>query len=287
MPAYPYLPPPAPAKRKPRRWLIALVSAWAVVVAAVAVWSIRHDPPSVSDQRDIKQALPYLENATAAMLTAADGPGQVVVLGELTFTSGCRITPVRSGVAAGRTVTVHIRADQAPDAFIKIAQGLPASFKAQAKHNTLNTRQDLYADAGGYVAIEATAQSDDTVLSLRADTGCRPTAAGVDLDPVDTPAATPPAAFDRAMRLLRAAPSAAGGPVQRSVSCPTGGSARTVIGGDVPEFAGFTEALEDSRSPTAIVQAEPHAWAYRDGDASVVVNGSDGLVRVTATTGCA
>lgn len=283
---YPYLPPPAPPRRKPRWWLIALVATWAVVVVAIAAWSVRNDPPSVPDQRNIAQALPYLENAAAAMLTAADGPGQVVVLGDLTA-EDCRITPVRPGVAVSRSVTVHIRADRAQAAFIKIAQGLPAGFHAEARHDAQNARQDLYADAGGYVAIEATAQSDDTVLSLRAETGCRPTAAGADLSPADAPATTPPAAFDRAMRLLGAAPSAAGGPVQRSVACSGGGSARTVIGGEVPEPAGFADALEDSRTPAAIVQAEPHAWAYRDGDASIVVSGSEGLVRVTATVGCA
>jgi hypothetical protein len=181
---------------------------------------------------------------------------------------------------------VHVRADQAPAAFTKIAQRLPAGFKAQVAHSAQNTRQDLYADAGGYVAIESTAQSDDTVFSLRADTGCRPGSAGVDLNPADTPATSRPAAFDRALRLLGAAPTAAGGPIQRSLTCANGKSARSVISGEVPESTGFAEALESSEPAAAIVQVDPHAWAYRDGDVSIVVGGSDGSVRVVATAGC-
>jgi hypothetical protein len=256
-----------------------------VVVAVIAVWSVRNDPPSVADQRSIKQALPYLENATRAMLTAADMAGQVVVLGDLTFTDDCRITPVRPGVSASRTVVVHIRADQAPASIAAIAAALPADFKAEARQTLQGARQDLYADAGGYVAIEATTHADDTVFSLRATTGCRPKSAGVDLSPADGPATSPPAAFGKALRLL-GAPSDGGGPVERSVPCAGGTLARTVLSGEVPEPGDFGAALEAAEPAAAIVQADPHDWAYRDGDVSVVVSGSGGLVRVTATTGC-
>jgi hypothetical protein len=263
-----------------------IVSAWALVVAAIAVWSVRHDPPSVPDQRDIRQALPYLENATRAMLAAADVDGQVVVLGAPVFTDDCRITPVRSGVSASRTVIVHVRADQAAVAFATIAAGLPAGFKARAEQSAGGARQDLYADAGGYVAIEATAQADDTVFSLRAATGCRPKAAGVDLNPADAPATTPPPAFTRALRLLAAQVTGGAAAIQREVPCRNGTVARTVLSGEVPEPKNFGAALEAVEPPAAIVQADPHDWAYRDGGVSVVVTGSGGLVRVAATVGC-
>src|SRR5207244_2357064 len=130
----------APPKRKPRWWLVAIVAAWAVVVAVVAVWSIGHEPPSVPDQRDIKQALPFLGTATGAMLAAADGDGRAVVLGSPVFDRGCKITPVRSGVQAVRAVTVHVRAGRLGVAFDAIAAALPAAYHAQAKHSPQGTR---------------------------------------------------------------------------------------------------------------------------------------------------
>jgi len=283
LPAYSYPPPPAPAKRKRRWWLVAIVTAWAIVVAVVAVWSVRHDPPSVPDQRNIKQALPYLERATGAMLAAADGNGRAVVLGDLVFDRGCRITPVRAGVQASREVIVHVRADQAGPAFDAIAAALPADFHGQARHSPQGTRHDLYADAGGFVAIDATARTDDTVFTLTASTGCRPMADGVDLNPADSPAASTPAGYGKAVHAMGADQAKA---TQRQVSCPDGGTASTVISGNLPAPTDLGKALEGLVPPTAVVQADPHNWAYRDGDVSIVVDEADNTARVSATTGC-
>jgi hypothetical protein len=283
LPAYPYPPPPAPAKRARRWWLVGIVSAWAVVVAVSAAWSIRHDPPSVPEQRNIGQALPYLERATGAMLAAADADGRAVVLGNLVFDRDCSVTPVRAGVRASRQVIVHVRADQAGPALDAIAAALPAGYSAQTRHNPLQTRHDLYADAGGFVAIDATARTADTVFTITASTGCRPLAAGVNLSPADPPATTTPAGYARAVAAIGAATATA---TQRQVSCPGGGTASTVISGDLPAPANLGKALQPLVPATAIVQADPHDWAYRDGDVSIVVDGVDGTVRVSATAGC-
>lgn len=283
LPAYSYPPPPAPAKRKRRWWLVAIVTAWAIVVAVVAVWSVRHDPPSVPDQRSIKQALPYLERATGAMLAAADADGRAVVLGDLVFDRGCRITPVRAGVQASREVIVHVRADQAGPAFDAIAAALPADFHGQARHSPQGTRHDLYADAGGFVAIDATARTDDTVFTLTASTGCRPMADGVDLSPADSPATSTPAGYGKAVHAMGADQAKA---TQLQVSCPDGGTASTVISGNLPAPTDLGKALEGLVPPTAVVQADPHNWAYRDGDVSIVVDETDNTARVSATTGC-
>ena len=282
-PAYYFPPPPPPVRRKRRWWLVAVVAAWAVVVAVVAVWSIRNEQPSVPEQRTIKQALPYLESATGAMLAAADGNGRAVVLGELVFDRGCRLTPVRAGVQATREVTVHVRSGQLGPAFDAIAAALPATFKAQAKHSPEGTRHDLYADAGGFVAVDATARADDTVFAVRASTGCRPPADGVDLSPTDPPAATVPPAYTRAVSALGSAGAAA---TERTVTCPGGASARAVFSGELGEPGNLGGALAGLARPAAVVQADPHDWAYRDGDVSIVVDGSAGQVRVSATAGC-
>jgi hypothetical protein len=283
LPAYSYPPPPAPPKRKLRWWLVGIAAAWLVVVAVLAVWSVRNDPPSVPEQRNIKEALPYLERATAAMLAAADGSGRAVVLGDLVFAGGCRVTPVRAGVQATRDVTVHVRADQAGPAFDAIVAALPAAYKAQARHSPLGTRHDLYADAGGFVAIDGTARTDDTVFTLRASTGCRPLADGVDLSPTEPPATSTPDAFRRAVSALGSATATAS---ERAVSCPGGGTARTVVSGDLDRPKDLGKALEGLVPTAAIVQADPRDWAYRDGDVSIVVGEIDGKARVSATAGC-
>ena len=283
LPAYSYPPPPVPPERKPRWWLVGIVVAWAVVLVVGAVWSIRNEPATVPDQRSIKQALPYLQKATAAMLTAADGAGRAVVLGDLVLDPECHLTPVRPGVQGSREVTVHVRSGQLGAAFDAIAAALPAGFKAQAKHGTTGGRHDLYADAGGFVAIDATARADDTVFTLRASTGCRPRSAGFDAGPADPPAGSLPPAYTRAVGALGAGGAAA---TERVVTCPGGATARTVISGELTEPRSLGTALEGLAGPAAIVQADPHDWAYRDGDVSVVVDGSGGHVRVSATTAC-
>ncbi|MDT4991525.1 MAG: hypothetical protein QOH97_1417 [Actinoplanes sp.] len=283
MPAYPDAPPPAPLKRKPRWWLVALTVAWVVALAVAAVWSIRHDPPSVADQRSVKQALPYLERAAAALVDAADGDGRAVVLGDLRFSTGCRITPVRSGVQAIRDVTLHLRADQVGSAFDAIADGLPDPFHARVAHSPTGSRHDLYADAGGFVAIDGTARATDTVVTLRASTGCRPRADDVDPHPADPPASNTPGAYGDVV--LRLGVGVAGSTV-RSVGCANGGIASTIVSAAFPEPADLGRILLATVPSADVVQADPHDWAYRAAGLSIVVSGDAGTARVFATSAC-
>jgi len=55
---------------------------------------------------------------------------------------------------------------------------------------------------------------------------------------------------------------------------------------DLPAPADLGRALRGVVADAVIVQADPHAWAYRAGDVSVVVTDNDGSARVVATTGC-
>src|ERR1700749_2827800 len=106
-------PPPTPPRRRPRFLIVAIVAAWIVVLGALGFWAVRHDPPTVPEQRNIAQAVPVLQSATGRLLAAAQGPGRAVKLGDLQLTRGCRITPVRAGVEATRDVALYIPADQA------------------------------------------------------------------------------------------------------------------------------------------------------------------------------
>lgn len=276
--------PPPPAARRPRRWwLIGVVVVWALVLAGLAVWSVRNDPPTVPEQRDIAQALPILQRATGAVLVAADAADRVVTLGELTFDRDCALTPVWEGVEASREVTVRVQAGRLAGALEAIARALPADYAAAVRHNDARTRYGLRADAGELVGVDTTADADATVFTLLVSTGCRPLADGVDLDPAPVAATEVPPAFTAALRALGASPE---GATSSEVACPGGGTARTVTREELAAPADLGQALRSVVSGTAVVQSEPHAWAYRAGNVSVVVSDSEGSARVSATTGC-
>jgi hypothetical protein len=262
---------------------VGVVVAWALLLAVLALWSAGHNAPTVPEQRDIAQALPYLDRAAGAMLAAADADGRAVVLGARVLDRDCHVTPLRPGVQGLRDVTVHVRADRAAATFDGIAAALPAAFHARVRHSPAGTQHDLYADAGGFVAIDATARSDDTTFTMRASTGCRPLAGGVDLDPSDPPVTAPPAAFGTAVAALGGASTDATG---REAPCPAGGVARTVVSGQLPAPRDLGVALTGIVPTAAVVEADPRQWAYRDGGVSIVVTEAAGHARVSATIGC-
>ncbi|GAB1643357.1 hypothetical protein [Krasilnikovia sp. MM14-A1259] len=284
LPAYPPAAPP-PATRPPRRpWLRAVAAAWAVLLAGLVVWSVRHDPPTVPEQRDIAHALPFLDAAAGALVAAADGDGRAVVLHSTQFSRDCHVTPVRPGVEAVREVTLRVRADGAAPALDAVAKALPAGYHAQVHRSSTGNRLELYADAGGFVAIEARTPGDATVVTLRASTGCRPLAHGVNLNPTDPPVSEPTPPYAAAVRAVGPADTAAG--TVTEVACPDGGTARTVTSGPVPAPGDLERALQPVTAGAHLVQAEPQAWAWRTGGTSVVVTVSDGTARVSTTTGC-
>src|SRR4051812_46619667 len=133
VPGYSSAPPePQPVKKR-RWWLVGLVVGWILVVAGLGVRSVRNDPPTVPEQREIAQALPVLERATGAVLAAATaGNDRAVVLGDLRAARDCTITPVRRGVEATRDVTVYVAADRALNVLEEIAAALPDGYRAEA-----------------------------------------------------------------------------------------------------------------------------------------------------------
>ena len=278
--------PPSPAAQRPRRrwWPTAVVVAWALALAGFAAWSVRNDPPTVPEQRDIAEALPVVERATGAVLVAADAADRAVTLGGLSFDRDCALTPVRDGVEATREVTVRVRAGALPATLETIARALPADYAAIVRQNTAGTRYGLRADAGEFVGVDATADAGATAFTLLVSTGCRPLADGVDLEPAPVAATEVPAEFTAAVQALK---STAADATSSEVACPGGGrTARTVTVEDLPAPADLGRAVQSLAADAVVVQADPETWAYRAGDVSVVVSDSDGSARVEATTGC-
>jgi hypothetical protein len=284
LPGYSAAPPAAPEPPKRRRWwLVGLVSVWIVVVAALGWYSVRKDPATVPEQRDIAEALPVLERATGAMLAAAtSGTDRAVVLGELRVARDCSVTPVRRGVEATRDVTVYVPADRALKVLEEIAAALPDDWHAEAGDSSGGRRVGLHADAGGFVGIDAAADGDTQVFQLRASTGCRPTADGADLSPADVPAASMPASLTAALAALGGS-----GPAKvREVACPDGGFGRTYTVDGVRAPKDLGRSLQDVIQGATVVRAEPAGWAYHTGTDSVVIVRDGSTVRVSATTAC-
>ena len=280
LPAAPaYVPPPPPERHPTRWWLVAIVVAWALLLTALAVWSVRRDPPTVPEQRDIAEALPVLYRAAGAVVQAADGPDRVIEIGEITFDRDCALTPVRGGVEAIQDVTVRVRADEAFGVLDSIARALPAAYQPAVRHNDDDTRQVLRADAGEFVGVEAEVDATSTSFALRISTGCRATAdvatAGV--------AHVPPPAFEAVARALGGTDEV---PDEVSVPCPNGKTATTFTTEGLKAPQDLGAALREVTAGALVVRAEPHAWAYRTGEVSVVVDDGDGSARVRATAGC-
>ncbi len=280
-PPYVYpAPPPEPPPTRRRPWLVGLVAAWIVAVAGLGWWSVRSDPPTVPEQRNVAEALPVLERATGVLLAAASaGPDRAVVLGDLRVSDDCNLTPVRGGVEATREVTLHVAPDRALPVLEAIAAALPADYGAEAAASSGGRRVGLQADAGGFVAIDAVADSSAQVVQVAVSTGCRPRA-DVAVPAIGAP--EPPAA----MRATLAALGGDGEARATMTPCPDGGVGRTYTVDGVPAPRDLGRSLQGVVAGATVVRAEPAGWAWRTGPESVVVLKNGAALRVSVTTSC-
>ena len=290
-------PPPASSGRR-RWWLLAVVAGWAAILAGAVLWSVRSDPPTVPEQRDLGRAVPEVRRAAGAVLAAAQDQRWVVRLGELRVEE-CSVTPVRDGRAARRDVLVHVPRGEARAALDGIAEGLPAEYGASVVALRGGTRLSFYADAGEFVGIYAEAPAAEQVLTIEVDSGCRPaTGAWERADPAAGP---PPETLARVLRAIRPAAGAPGEPGEpgepgdpaadgpanaetQAVACPDGGTAATFVRDGGPgDPADGPRGMPAGTTP---VWSGAAGWAYRTGSESVVVTMQEGRLRVSLTTGC-
>ena len=309
--------PPRPGRR--RWWLLGLVGAWIVVVAVLAVWSVGNEPATVPEQRDLARAIPDLQRATGVVFAAASGPGRAVVLDDLTLTGDCRVTPVRRGVVATRTVTMYVGAGKAAEALDDVVAALPPAYQGEVARSRGGTRLSLFADAGDFIAVEATAEATGQIVGLRLSTGCRPTAGTPGRDSPAAPPAPPllaevltalsgaggAAAADPAPSAPAgatpgdaarpgSAPSAPAGatprdaarPAVRAVACPGAKVAASYVVDGVPMPRDLPGRLRPVARGAEVVRSDAAAFAFRAGGESAVVTREGGHLRVSVTTAC-
>lgn len=269
-----------PRVRRPR--LVALVVVWILIVTGLSVWSVRHDPPTVPEQRDIAEAVPVLQAATGAVFAAATaGRDRAVEIEDVRVRRGCRVTPVRSGVEATRLVTVYVRGDGALPVLKAIAAGLPAGYHARADASSSGKRVGLEADAGGYVAIDVRADAASQVLPIEISTGCRPDG---DLKLGSPGLAAPPPPLTSALQAFGQEQAGAAGVT--TVTCPGGSEGRTYTVDGVPPPRDLGKALQPLTDGATVVRAEPSGWAYLTGDGSVAVVKQGSTLRLSLTQPC-
>jgi hypothetical protein len=137
----------------------------------------------------------------------------------------------------------------------------------------------LTADAGNYVAVRGGVVGPGAVR-ITADTGCRPLTGRVAeaQQPPDTEGRAPVEAVlgTLGIRDIRWQ--------THRVDCAHGGSVRTVQA-DGPAGSA-PAALADALHEASAVLARPELYVYRTGPVGVVARTHDGVVTVTATTGC-
>jgi len=274
--------PPLFGASKRRWWLVGIVVGWIVVLVGLSVWSVRHDPATVPEQRDIADAVPELQRAAGVLFAAADGDGRVVVLGGLEFVADCRITPVRHGLVAARDLTVYVRAGEAESTLRSVAAGLPAAYRADVFATRGGTRLTLHADAGNFIGVDTATDAGAKVLTLRLTSGCRPEGSHPP-DDADPPIGPAPAALGTVLRAL--GPDVPE-PRTQSVACPDGAVAGSYRVDDLVKPADFADRLKTVSAGATVVRSDESVWAYRTGGDSVVVTPDGDGLRVVAGRSC-
>ncbi|MFY1674920.1 hypothetical protein ACN27G_34110 [Plantactinospora sp. WMMB334] len=280
VPPPPGQPAPPPANPRWRRWLLGALAGWAALLLVLTLVSVRRDDPTVREQRSIEQAGPVVDRALGELVAAA-GPDVAVELAPR-VPDECELTVLREGATLDATVLIRAPEAELPGLLDRIAQRLPAAYRAGVRHSADGSVHVLRADAGEFVAIEG-GQAGPGILELTVSTGCRPVSGGPDRRAA---APLPPAEPDP-LRVLGALGATEPTPVELvTVGCPGRGRAWTAYAIGRGSSAGPPGALLPRPAGAVVIADTTELYAYRSGPVSVVVESGDGRVRVATTTSC-
>ncbi|MFF5173909.1 hypothetical protein ACFY3U_14855 [Micromonospora sp. NPDC000089] len=256
------------------RWLLAATVAWAVLLGALTWWSVRHDPPTVREQRSLAEAARVADAATGQLVAALGDAAWALAPRQVE--RGCQVTPMAAGGTLTTGVDVVLPEGGERALLGRVAGRLPADWRAGVRTATDGPR--LRADAGEFVLVEGRVERPGRVR-FDAETGCRP----IDAEVADLlPGYPHDPALDEALRALGRSPD--GEPDAVFAACPGGGRAathRATAGAAPAPLAG----LKPLAAGTVLLD-NPEVYAYRRGPAVVVADATGERLRVTASTGC-
>ncbi len=176
--------PPGPTPRA-RTMLLAVATVWALVLAVGGVWYALHGRATAREQTTVASARPVVDIAIANVVRAAGSAAVPAVFG-FEKVADCKVTPIRGGARYARELWLFVPADGTGALLDRLAAGLPGSYHAKAYH----AAHTLAADAGHFVAVDAAVLAPGLV-SVKADTGCRPVGPEPAADPTTAPGADP------------------------------------------------------------------------------------------------
>jgi hypothetical protein len=273
---------PAPIRPAPprRRWLVAVVVAWALFLAGAGAWSAFRDPPTAREQTTVQQALPTVDAAIAEVAAAAGGDVVAAVGGYRAVGGACEITSARDGARYERVVLLFTPPGTEPALLERVADRLPDRYDARVQRTGGRPRA-FAADAGDFVTVRGSVGGEGEVR-VAADTGCRPLAGAV-TEPQPASAEANRAPVQAVLDALKITPREWG--VHR-VDCPRGGALWTVeaIGAPGAGPASFVDTVRPA--PAAPLVARPELYVYRSGPTGLVLRRAGDAVIVSATTGC-
>ncbi|SCE75476.1 hypothetical protein GA0074695_0845 [Micromonospora viridifaciens] len=255
------------------RWLVVATVAWGMLLAGLTWWSVRHDPPTVKEQRTLSQAVPVVERAMGQLVAALDDDAWKLT--ESRVDRGCRLTPLSAGAVLTRGLEVPVAAGGERALLDRVAQRLPAGWRAGVATETGHPR--LWADAGEFVVIDGRVVADGLVR-FSAATGCRPADAEIAKLMPGYPVGPE---LTAALRALGQAPPSDAAQVSAAV-CPAGGLARTVS----VEAGRGPASLAALRPLGTVVLDRPGLYAYRSGPVVVLADTTGDRLGLTASTGC-
>ena len=183
--AFPAPPQPPGHSRRTRRVLLAVAAAWGLVLAVSGIWYSFHGRATAREQTTVSGARLVVDTAIGYAARAAGGSAVPAVFG-FDKVANCDVTPIRAGERYARELWLFVTADGTGPLLDRLVAGLPASYHAKAYH----AAHTMSADAGDFVALDAKVLAPGLV-SVTADTGCRPPGQPPAADPTTRPGADP------------------------------------------------------------------------------------------------
>lgn len=255
-----------------RSILLPVTLVWLLVLMGLGYWSLRHGKATVKEQTTITSALPTVNAALGRIAGLLDPAQQVPVLGGYDrIGTTCNVTDVRSGQKYQRELDVYVAPGTEVALLARVRAQLPAGWKA-----TLAGHQ-LDADAGDFVAVHGMLTTPGQI-TFTADTGCRPA-------PHPVVENTPPGDRTAVQSLLSVLHSTGTGWATHQLTCPSGGTLRTVSALAASPPGSVQAALRSQ--PGTVVLADGQRWAAGTGGRSgLVAVEQDSQLQVASTVLC-
>ncbi|MBB5870636.1 hypothetical protein F4553_004015 [Allocatelliglobosispora scoriae] len=149
-----------------RNLIIAGVTAWGLLLVALAVYSYRNDAATVPGQTTVGQAQATMDRVAGEVVGIAPQLSAVI---DDQDARNCEITKAWDGKALTKTVTLATPKGTEEKLLRSIAEQLPGGYKARITEPDDSIA--MYADAGDFVAVRG--RTAPGIVTITMTSGCR------------------------------------------------------------------------------------------------------------------